>query len=314
MGYCETHDLEFNMTCPACDHELNYMQRTHLLDAFRAGVRGKTYTNGSYRPPYSSDSCGQTSEYVAAWNDGLNFCKRKSPVGNTNDKKRYSKGKKLSEGDTNMAGKKKATTTKPDTDISFEQMLGEATVASSTPKKGDKPIIKLDADMSVKFLDFLRYKKEYKAAEGNMRAAEGPLLEFCIDRQDTDGLKDDFHGSYTVISADGKTSATFITQDKFSPSQEAEDQETLKTILGDKYATEVIKTSTVILRPEVFEDETLKKELVAKMGADFSKFFMTTHKYSMKEGFGERLYRIANSMANLIRLRTICGKAKPYIK
>lgn len=299
MGYCETHDLEFNMTCPACDYELNYMQRTHLLDAFRAGVRGKAFLNSQ-------------PEYVTAWNDGLNFCKRKSPVGNTNDKKRYSKGKKLTEGDTNMAGKKKATTATPD--ISFEQMLGEATVASSTPKKGDKPIIKLDADMSVKFLDFLRYKKEYKAAEGNMRAAEGPLLEYCIERQDTDGLKDDFHGSYTVISEDGKTSATFITQDKFSPSQESEDQEALKTLLGDKYATEVIKTSTVILRPEVFEDEALKKELVAKMGTDFSKFFMTTHKYSMKEGFAERLYRIANGMANLIRLRTLCGKAKPYIK
>lgn len=301
-GHCKTHNSEFNMTCPACDHELNYINKTYLLDAFRAGVRGLPYINQS------------SPEYVAAWNDGLNFAQI---PGNLITKKRYSKGKqseKLTEGDTNMAGKKKATTIAPESTISFEQMLGEATVASSTPKKGDKPVIKLDKDMSVKFQDFLRYKKEYKAAEGNMRAAEGPLLEYCIERQDTDGLKDDFHGSYTVISEDGKTSATFITQDKFSPSQEAEDQEALKTLLGDKYATEVIKTSTVILRPEVFEDETLKKELVAKMGTDFSKFFMTTHKYSMKEGFAERLYRIANGMANLIRLRTLCGKAKPYIK
>jgi len=277
------------------------MNRTYLLEAFRAGVRVKAYLNSQ-------------PEYVAAWNEGLNFCKQQTPIGNKVEKKRYIKSKKHSEGDTTMAGKKKATTTAPEETMSFDQMLGEATVASSAPKKGDKPIIKLDKDMSVKFVDFLRYKKEYKAAEGNMRAAEGPLLEYCIDRQDTDGLKDDFHGSYTVISDDGKTSATFITQDKFSPSQEKEDQETLKILLGDKYATEVIKTSTVILRPEVFEDETLKKELVAKMGADFSKFFMTTHKYSMKEGFAERLYRIANGMANLIRLRTLCGKAKPYIK
>jgi hypothetical protein len=64
-GYCETHDLEFNMSCPACNYELNYMNRTYLLEAFRAGVRGKAYLNSQ-------------PEYVSAWNEGLNFCKRKT--------------------------------------------------------------------------------------------------------------------------------------------------------------------------------------------------------------------------------------------
>jgi len=59
---CKTHKLKFNYTCPACDEAWVYSGRTHLLEYFNAGVRGKEL------PP------GSDVEQEAAWKNGRKYC------------------------------------------------------------------------------------------------------------------------------------------------------------------------------------------------------------------------------------------------
>lgn len=215
------------------------------------------------------------------------------------------------EGEVFMA---KRATAAP-TSTSFDQMLGASvTTAAAAKKRGAKPEIKLNKAESASLVKFLEAKKAYKEAESEMRLLEVPLLEKCINQQDTDGMQADFHGSYSVITEDGAVKATFVTQDKFSVSQDEENIEELRVVLGVHFEKEVVKTPTVTLKPEVFQDEELKAELVKLVGDKFPKFFQTVVRYSMKEGFAERIYQIAGTMTKLIRLRMLCGKAKPYIK
>lgn len=305
MGYCHEHKKKFGWTCPACEAAWEYMGRTQFLDSFNAGVRNNP-------EPQPNDP-----QHHAAYLHGQQYANKGVSHGNRAGNSRHSKGEQrdsvpLTQG-VPMAPRKQAQPpAQEDTGLSFEAMVGAATVGSDAPKKSDKPIIKLSKTESVALVKMLNAKRDMKAAEGTMRAEEGPLLEICLNRQDTDGLAGHFAGSYTVITEDGKTKATFISQDKFSVNAETID--TLKVLLGDKYATEVKTTPVVTLKPEVFEDATLKAELVKLLGNNFGKFFQTKMTYSLKEGFDERLYAIAGNPANVIQLRTLCGKSKPYIK
>ncbi len=195
----------------------------------------------------------------------------------------------------------------------FDQMIATAVISPEAAKpKNQKPCIKLNATQSAALVKMLNAKREMKAAEGTFRSEEGPLLEHCLNRQDIDGLAGNFSGSYTVLTEDGKTKATFICQDKFSINPDIID--TLKVMLGDQYAVEVKSKPVVTLKPEVFEDAALKAELTNLIGPSFSKFFQTVMKYELKEGFDERLYKLASNAASVAQLRSICGKSKPYIK
>jgi hypothetical protein len=305
-GYCHEHRKKLGWTCPACETAWEYTGRTHLLDAFNAGVRGEEETTEWQADPH----------HHAAYLHGKEYCTRQP--GSDNHKERHSsvpkwqrekhKQKEL------LMPKKQTQLPTANTDLSFEQMVGGATISADAAKekRGAKPTIKLDKTQSAALVKMLDAKRDMKVAEGIMRSEEGPLLEFCLNRQDTDGLAGDFSGSYTVLSEDGKTKATFITQDKFSIPADSVD--TLKVMLGDQFAVEVKTKQTVTLKPEVFEDANLKAELVKLIGTNFSKFFQTVTTYSAKEGFDERLYKLAGNTANVQTLRTLCGKSKPYIK
>jgi len=196
----------------------------------------------------------------------------------------------------------------------FDQMIGSATISGPAPKKNAKPVISLDKSNSANLVAFLAAKKKMKEAEGEMRLIEGPLLELCTKKQDDDASNSDYNGSYSLITEDKVTKATFISQDKFYVSNDEENVKELKSVLGSEFDNEVEKESSVTLKPEVFQDEKLKKELVNILGANFSKFFQTTVKYSMKSGFDERIYKFAKKPEDLIKLRALCGRAKPYIK
>lgn len=301
MGYCHEHRKHFKWTCSVCDTAWEYMGRTHLLDAFNAGVRGEEETTTWQADPH----------HHAAYLHGKEYCTRQpgSPAQNERHSKHtLTKGVSMAKKKTDPVADAQANT-----GLSFEQMVGTATVSPDTAKAKDKkPVIKLNAAQSKQLVAMLNAKRDMKAAEGTMRSEEGPLLEHCLNRQDTDGLAGDFSGSYTVLTDDGKTKATFITQDKFSVSPDVID--TLKVLLGDQYAVEVKSKPVVTLKPEVFEDPDLKAELTKLLGTNFSKFFQTVMKYELKDGFDERLYKIAGNAANVAQLRGLCGKSKPYIK
>lgn len=302
MKHCNIHKIDFSYTCSVCEASYNYAGRTQYLDAFTAGARGETE-----QPQWQNDP-----QQHAAYLHGKEFA---NPVGKKEENKRHKGSKQnltLSQGDLPMA-KKQTQSQTANTGLSFEQMVGSATVTDSdSTHKSTKPTIKLDAEKSKALVSFLDAKKEMKDAEAVMRSEEGPLLEHCLNRQDIDGLAGKFSGSYSVVTEDGKTKATFISQDKFNVNSDF--IETLKTLLGTQFNEEVKAKHTVTLKPEVFEDETLKAELVKLLGASFGKFFQTVTKYELKDGFDERLYKIAGNPANVAQLRHICGKSKPYIK
>ena len=198
--------------------------------------------------------------------------------------------------------------------VDFNAMLGQTVVAASDTKKKDQlPIINLNDELSAELKKFTVQKAAMKNAEGEMRLAEAPILQACLERMDTDALAADFHSSYEVKAKDG-TKVKFITVDKFNISQEEENIAALKDLLGDNFEKETVKKPTVTLKSEVFEDADLQKELVTLMGDKFAKFFTTSVKTSLKPGFDERMYKIAKDKAKVMQIRGLCGKNKPFLK
>ena len=195
---------------------------------------------------------------------------------------------------------------------SFSAMLGQTIVPSSDTKKKDQlPIINLDDKLSAELKKFINQKTIMKNAEGEMRLAEEPIIRIALERMDTDALTADFHSSYEIKAVDG-TKIKFITVDKFNISQD--NIKVLKEILGDDYKKETVEKPTVTLKAEVFEDESLQKELVSLMGDKFVKFFNTSVKVELKSGFDERMYKIAKTKEKVMEIRSVCGKNKPYLK
>jgi hypothetical protein len=210
-----------------------------------------------------------------------------------------------------MAAKKKVDAPAMD----FSSMLGASVVAGGDKKakKDLKPVIELNDDLSKDLIIFTKKKAEMKAAEGEMRLAEAPIIDACLDRMDDDGLAGNFHSSYTVKAKDG-TSASFITVDKHNISQDPENIGNLKEKLGGKFEEEIVKKVSVSLKSEVFDSPELQKELTEIMGDKFSKFFQTTMTFALKSGFDERVYKIAKTKAEIKEIRSIAGKNKPFFK
>lgn len=221
--------------------------------------------------------------------------------------------------------------------LSFDALLGQTIVPGSDSSKKKKeiiPVIKLDSDKTKNLKEFLENKKKMKEYEGLMRIAEQPLLSVCIDKMDTDGLTGVFNHSYEVLGDDGTSKVKFISVDKFGISQEEDNLAVLKdTLRPEVFEQEVLKKPSVTMKAEVYSDEKLQKELVQLMGENFSKFFQTTITYSLKPGFNERIYGIAKSATNtdifqkaiglkpisgykekLEQIKSLTGQSKPFFK
>ncbi len=200
------------------------------------------------------------------------------------------------------------------TTLTFDQMINTAPVALTNNKKTKKPTIVLN-DVNSRYLEkYLNAKQAMKAAEGEMRVLEAPLLEYCTNYMNLQAQQGIFSSSYVVVSDDGKTSATFVSQDKFSLPQDEDSISSIKSILGE-YENEIEEQPVVTLKPEVFQNEELKQELVTILGDKFGKFFQVTKRYTMKQGFAERIYKVASSNnLDVNELRQHCGQAKSYLK
>jgi len=195
----------------------------------------------------------------------------------------------------------------------FASMLGATVVpASKTEKKNEAPLIKLPEDLSAKLKRVIDEKAAMKTAESNFRLAAAPVIEFCQKRMDTDAFANDFHSSYKIQGGDN--TAMYITLDKFTPAQDTESIQYMRDVLGEHFDKETKKKTTVMLKPEVFEDQKLQDELVKLIGADFARFFESKITYSLKPGFDERMYKIAGNPAKLNTIKTACNKASGYIK
>jgi len=295
--------MKYSYTCPICEVEWEYVSSTQYLDFFRAGVLGK------------AQCLTADVRAVAAYEHGKS-CRvmYKGKSGRECEGVRYDKEEIVSvhvvQEDVMIRKKKQQK------EVSFDAMLGQTVVSVNGSKsKKSNPVIVLDEELSGELKIFIEKKKEMKKAEAEMRVAEQPVISECLERMDVDGLKDDFHSSYDVKMTDG-TIVKFISVDKFNLSQEPEAIGALRATLGEEvFNKEVVKRPTVVLKAEVFESEEMQKKLMCLMGEEFPKFFETSIRYGMREGFDERMYRIAGGeKSKLIMIRALVGKNKPYLK
>jgi hypothetical protein len=72
-----------------------------------------------------------------------------------------------------------------------------------------------------------------------------------------------------------------------------------------------VKTS---LKPEVFADDDLKKDLMKLIGREFPRFFETTKTRSLKSGFAEKMYELAKTKERLLSIKALIPQKKPSIR
>lgn len=197
----------------------------------------------------------------------------------------------------------------------FGSLIKSAAV--STDKKGKKKedglVVMLPEDLSGKLIEFNKQKKAMKEAETAMRIAETPIILLCRDEQNKQALKGSFHGSFNV--KDGDEVSKFVSTDSFSVSQDPEVHYQLKQLLGIETYDEVIKEETsVVMKSDVFTDETKQSEFIALMGDRFGDFFESTSTLKVKSGFQERLYQIAKTEDKLVEISSLITQKKPFLK
>lgn len=195
------------------------------------------------------------------------------------------------------------------------------TALKATTKKTKKKVVKKEVyQLSVpkKVLqaikDFLKYKKAQKQSEIKMRNVEKTIISHCQRFIDDEALKGNYHPTLEIV--DGKIAIKYITLDSFKfPSEELKVKE-IKKVLGKKAYNEATETiSNVSLKPEVFTDKKLKKQLLDLMGKEFSTFFETTKTVVLKEGFAEKMYKIAKGkLHKLDQIRELLPQKKASIR
>ena len=196
--------------------------------------------------------------------------------------------------------------------LDFDSMISKTVVSKTDkPRKNEMPVLNnLSKDMKKRIETFLDAKKRAKNATAEMQAEEPAIIEYARKAQDTEAFEGKYNGSYNIGGL-----VKFVTQDRFSCPQDKEVQEEIKKVLGKDYDNIIESEVSVTLKPEVFTDEKLKKELVKMVGSRFSEFFITESRLSVKTGFAQEQYRIAGgSQEKLEEIRSLIPQYKPSLK
>lgn len=203
---------------------------------------------------------------------------------------------------------------------SFDSLFSNAKTEEKSKKKNDAPFIELSADVEKNLKNFLKYKKEMKSAETNMRTEESPVIEACIEQLEKDALVGNYQNSYAikVVIKDEERIVKFITTDKFSFPTDDEMLKQVKEVLADDYEEVTEEVKGLKIKPEVFTDDKLQKELMGLLGDRALEFF-TPYKYRiLKKGFAEEQYKIAaandNSEEKLVSIKELIPQAKASLK
>ena len=194
--------------------------------------------------------------------------------------------------------------------VSFGDVLAQ-TAKAPEPKAKKSTMLTLAPPPEVaKAVDeYQDAKTNMKQAEASMDAAGETITDFVRNKQDADGFAGRYQGSYAVKG--NKHTVKVIYANKFSlnPQDEAE----LAAILGESYPEMVVKSHTVTLKAEVFENKELQAELMELVGDRFADFFETSTKLNVAEGFAQAVYQIVNQ-EDLPALRTFARQYKPSIR
>ncbi len=179
--------------------------------------------------------------------------------------------------------------------MNFDDMLNSASqISASSPKKqSSNPIVKLDAEQSKLISTFNTEKKNMKDAETAMKSAGQEIQKIVQQEYDNNGFCGQYSGTYQVVSEDGKEKISCIYIDKWSIPQKPEEVAAAKEAIGEDVWNKVtIAKREVVLKPEVFTDDKLKKEFMELMASNFGKFFNVEIKYETIPDLKEKIYDV----------------------
>ena len=210
-----------------------------------------------------------------------------------------------------MARKLNLTETKEETKPAmsasdFMAAVSGITAPKAPAKSKDKiPTLTPASDDIRKAVDeIVDLKQTLKETESALKTDEGLVIDFVKIEQENDSV---FTKSYRVQGLNRLV--TVVTADKFS-SFPAEEAETLKTILGDKY-NEFVETKTeMVVRSEVLSDPKLLAEFAALMpnAESIAKFFTHTTTLRATDGFDQKIFKLSKEDKEKY------DALKPYVK
>jgi hypothetical protein len=195
--------------------------------------------------------------------------------------------------------------------MSFDDMLTQ-TAKPKAKGKAKSKVPTLDAPDNIKSeVDrYIAAKLAEKTAKAEKDDAGESIINFVRPHQDKAGYDGTYRNSYSVPGTDGAR-VKYVSSNRFSIN--ADDEEQLHEILGDEFEGLVDRRFEVVLKAEVFQDETLKQELMELMGQRFGAFFDTKVSLKVKEAFDRRVYATVAGK-ELPTLRTFARPYKPSLR
>lgn len=198
---------------------------------------------------------------------------------------------------------------------SFQALVSKKATTKKPASKGkkDTPVIELNEKLSKQLAALIKAKENKRAAEAALKQAEEGLLEVAQERQDNDGFKGVYSGTYVLKGKD--TSVKYIASDRYNVPQEDEALSEIEKIVGKKAYGKIIEEEmTVSLRPEVFQDPEKQELLVKLVGDKFDELFETTVKYKAASGLKENIYSFVKDVDKLQDLRDVLPQYKASIR
>ena len=184
--------------------------------------------------------------------------------------------------------------------------------SKSASKKSDKEIIS-DAPEAVKnaITAVVKAKTEKKKAESDIKVNETPVIEFGNKLKDERAFNGDYNKSYKIEGSEGET-VTFVTANKFSHSEEDEDE--LSELMGeDNFEDLVPKDYTITVKGEVFNDPAMQEFLMKKMGDKFNDYFEVETNRKIIPTFDEELYKRFDE-DKVADIKVFMKQSKPAVK
>lgn len=153
-------------------------------------------------------------------------------------------------------------------------------------------------------------KKAEKEAKALRETREAEVIDHVMPIYEQDAFDGNFHKSY-YISGETET-ITFVTSDKFS-APKSEEISALQEALGDQFESVIQKEVDMRLKPEIFSNKALQKELMSLIPAErFGEFFVSETSWTITEGFDQKRFSLGKRIYD--KVMGILKQAKPSLK
>ena len=194
----------------------------------------------------------------------------------------------------------------------FQKKLTESKNSNSPKgKKETMPVINVTNGETKQYIkDFIDAQKREKIAKSDKEAAGNEIIEVARKIQDKDAFGGKFSKSYRVKSDDDIV--TYVTANKFSLN--LDDKETFQKMLGKNFDTLLEEKFNIFVKPEVFQNPELQKELMSLLEDKFDEFFEITSSLVAKENFDSNVFKAVKNSAGLQKVRSFAKQSKPSIR